>query len=151
MVIKDSAYINGYDVKGCFTKWFSFDKLEFYLAVLLKNHIVRANLRLLLMPPWVLFCPVDLSSVGLIMAVILLGTSRAAQEMGSPWKSHDGWRSADVLFSCLQASTCSGTAPRQEGAGCSHQPLWNWRAEIRLFYLYLPLIFSGWSNNKGNH
>lgn len=144
LVISHSTYTNGHNGEECFTKWFSFDKLEFYFAVLLINHIARANLRSVQMPLCVLFCPVELSSVRLIMAGILLGTSRAAQEMGSPWKSHDGWRSADVLVSCLQAFTCSGTAPRQKEAGCSNQPLRDSRAEV-------TVLFSGGPNKKEKH
>lgn len=137
----DSTHPKGHNGEGCLTKRFSFDKLLLFCQ---EKHIVTANLRLALMPLWVLFCPAELSSVGLIMAVILLGTSRAAQEMGSPWKSRDGWRSADVLFSCLRAFTCSGTAPRQKETGCSNQPLPGCRAEVWLFNSYLPLVYCRW-------
>lgn len=136
-------------VKGVWRSNSLLINLSFVLLFCQEKHIVRANLRLVLMPLWVLFCPAELSSVGLIMVVILLGTSRAAQEMGSPWKSRDGWRSADVLFSCLQAFTCSETAPRQKEAGCSDQPLWDWRVEVRRFHCCLPLVSSQWWNKRG--
>lgn len=83
---------------------------------------------------WMLFCPAELSSVGLIIVVISLGTSRETQEMGSPWKSHDGWRSADVLVPASRLSPAQEQPLGKKEPGCCNQPVKDWRAQVRLLW-----------------
>lgn len=59
---------------------------------------------------WMLFSPAGLSSVGLIRAVISLGSIRGGD--GLPMKESWWTRKCWCAGSCLQAFTCSGTAPR---------------------------------------
>lgn len=61
-----------------------------------------------------MFCPAGLSSVGLIIVVISLGSIREAREMGSPWKSHDGRRSADVQVPASRLSPAQEQPPRRK-------------------------------------
>lgn len=87
---------------------------------------------------WMLFCPAGLSSVGLIIVVISLGSIREAQETGSPWKSHDGRRSADVQVPASRLSPAQAQPQGEKERGRSDQPMKDWRAKVRLSQCCLP-------------
>lgn len=99
LVIWDSTYVNGYG-SGCFTKQSSFDKRELYFAVLPRTHVIRANPRLVLTPLWVLFCPAELSSVGLIMA-----------SCWAPAEQHKRWAPREKALIDEEVPMCCFLAP----------------------------------------
>lgn len=57
------------------------------------------------------------------MVVISLGSIREAQETGSPWKSHDGQRSADVQVPASRLSPAQ-EQPRGEKNEAAQTSQW---------------------------